>query len=180
MCSVRTTPSRSRGRSCRRERCGIAKGGLDARRRTHPPSFVLLAPGNARRTDARDPGARRTHGSVDDSALHGPESSGARQPFGCWISRFQYRVWTFWRPGGSPKEYDPSGPPTRCALRRTTFAESMSSLACQPELAHLGRRAKVGGEAGIRTLGTGLSPYNGLANRRLQPLGHLTALRKYM
>jgi hypothetical protein len=33
-----------------------------------------------------------------------------------------------------------------------------------------------GGEAGIRTLGTGFSPYNGLANRRLQPLGHLTAL----
>src|SRR5262249_26892088 len=32
-----------------------------------------------------------------------------------------------------------------------------------------------GGEAGIRTLGTGFSPYNGLANRRLQPLGHLTA-----
>jgi hypothetical protein len=40
--------------------------------------------------------------------------------------------------------------------------------------------AKDGGEAGIRTLGTGLSPYNGLANRRLQPLGHLTDLRKYM
>ena len=32
-----------------------------------------------------------------------------------------------------------------------------------------------GGEAGIRTLGRGLSPFNGLANRRLQPLGHLTA-----
>jgi hypothetical protein len=36
-----------------------------------------------------------------------------------------------------------------------------------------------GGEAGIRTLGTGFSPYNGLANRRLQPLGHLTADGKY-
>jgi hypothetical protein len=32
-----------------------------------------------------------------------------------------------------------------------------------------------GGEAGIRTLGTGFGPYNGLANRRLQPLGHLSA-----
>jgi hypothetical protein len=31
-----------------------------------------------------------------------------------------------------------------------------------------------GGEAGIRTLGRALRPYNGLANRRLQPLGHLT------
>src|SRR5688572_21817824 len=32
----------------------------------------------------------------------------------------------------------------------------------------------VGGEAGIRTLGRAFRPYNGLANRRLQPLGHLT------
>jgi hypothetical protein len=36
-------------------------------------------------------------------------------------------------------------------------------------------RAKVG-EAGIRTLGTAFRPYNGLANRRLQPLGHLTVM----
>ena len=34
--------------------------------------------------------------------------------------------------------------------------------------------AWVGGEAGIRTLDTAFRPYNGLANRRLQPLGHLT------
>ena len=33
-----------------------------------------------------------------------------------------------------------------------------------------------GGEGGIRTLGTGVSPYNGLANRRLQPLGHLSGV----
>jgi hypothetical protein len=39
------------------------------------------------------------------------------------------------------------------------------------------RRAKSGGEAGIRTLGRAFRPYNGLANRRLQPLGHLTATR---
>jgi hypothetical protein len=37
----------------------------------------------------------------------------------------------------------------------------------------------IGGEAGIRTLGRTLRPYNGLANRRLQPLGHLTADCKY-
>ena len=37
--------------------------------------------------------------------------------------------------------------------------------------------SEIGGEAGIRTLGRGLSPYNGLANRRLQPLGHLTLRR---
>ena len=34
-----------------------------------------------------------------------------------------------------------------------------------------------GGEGGIRTLGTGVSPYNGLANRRLQPLGHLSGVQ---
>src|SRR5689334_1504902 len=42
-----------------------------------------------------------------------------------------------------------------------------------PKLAQI-TRAKAGGEAGIRTLGTAFRPYNGLANRRLQPLGHLT------
>jgi hypothetical protein len=36
---------------------------------------------------------------------------------------------------------------------------------------------KTGGEGGIRTPDTGVSPYNGLANRRLQPLGHLSAYR---
>ena len=30
------------------------------------------------------------------------------------------------------------------------------------------------GEGGIRTLDTGLTPYDGLANRCLQPLGHLS------
>ena len=31
------------------------------------------------------------------------------------------------------------------------------------------------GEGGIRTLGTGLSPYNGLANRPFRPLRHLSS-----
>jgi hypothetical protein len=31
-----------------------------------------------------------------------------------------------------------------------------------------------GGERGIRTLDRAFQPYNGLANRRLQPLGHLS------
>jgi hypothetical protein len=35
---------------------------------------------------------------------------------------------------------------------------------------------KSGGEGGIRTLGTGVSPYNGLANRRIRPLCHLSVL----
>ena len=32
------------------------------------------------------------------------------------------------------------------------------------------------GEGGIRTLGTGLSPYNGLANRPFRPLRHLSSV----
>ncbi len=34
------------------------------------------------------------------------------------------------------------------------------------------------GEGGIRTPGTGISPYNGLANRRFKPLSHLSTLRR--
>ena len=34
------------------------------------------------------------------------------------------------------------------------------------------------GAGGIRTLDRGLKPYNGLANRRLQPLGHHSRNRK--
>src|SRR5713226_8480749 len=33
-----------------------------------------------------------------------------------------------------------------------------------------------GGEGGIRTPGRSFSPYNGLANRRIQPLCHLSAV----
>jgi hypothetical protein len=36
------------------------------------------------------------------------------------------------------------------------------------------RRSRDGGAGGIRTLDTAFQPYNGLANRRLQPLGHST------
>ena len=39
---------------------------------------------------------------------------------------------------------------------------------------------KYGGEGGIRTLGTGVSPYNGLANRRIRPLCHLSGVRIYI
>ena len=63
------------------------------------------------------------------------------------------------------------------ALRATADNLRVRSmtLACQPEPASgASVLAKVGGEAGIRTLGTTLRSYNGLANRRLQPLGHLT------
>jgi hypothetical protein len=36
------------------------------------------------------------------------------------------------------------------------------------------RRLETGGEGGIRTLGRGLSPYDGLANRCFRPLSHLS------
>jgi hypothetical protein len=36
------------------------------------------------------------------------------------------------------------------------------------------------GEGGIRTPGRGISPYNGLANRRLKPLGHLSRDEDYV
>ena len=44
---------------------------------------------------------------------------------------------------------------------------------------HVNHSKKAGGEGGIRTLDTGVSPYNGLANRRLQPLGHLSGGQVY-
>src|SRR3954465_2525064 len=39
--------------------------------------------------------------------------------------------------------------------------------------------AKAGGDGGIRTLDRALQPYNGLANRRLQPLGHISVRARY-
>ena len=36
-----------------------------------------------------------------------------------------------------------------------------------------------GGDGGIRTLDRALQPYNGLANRRLQPLGHVSTRGRY-
>jgi hypothetical protein len=43
----------------------------------------------------------------------------------------------------------------------------------------MARNEGTGGEGGIRTLGTGVSPYNGLANRRIRPLCHLSGVRSY-
>src|SRR6266478_2434810 len=40
------------------------------------------------------------------------------------------------------------------------------------------RRRETCGEGGIRTLDTDFGPYNGLANRRLRPLGHLSRMRR--
>src|SRR5437879_13536474 len=40
------------------------------------------------------------------------------------------------------------------------------------------KKRRSGGEGGIRTLGTGVSPYNGLAKRRIRPLCHLSGVRR--
>ena len=40
-------------------------------------------------------------------------------------------------------------------------------------------KTEAGGDGGIRTLDRALQPYNGLANRRLQPLGHVSGSGRY-
>lgn len=56
-----------------------------------------------------------------------------------------------------------------------TQAEGNKKGVCKlPEIQHLQTPSSAYGESGIRTRGTGFSPYTGLANRRLQPLGHLS------
>ncbi|MDB5637921.1 MAG: hypothetical protein JWP51_2829, partial [Bradyrhizobium sp.] len=62
-----------------------------------------------------------------------------------------------------PQQQSPCAP---VELRETPFALRPSGG--PPPVA---RRAKGGGAGGIRTLDRALQPYNGLANRRLQPLG---------
>src|ERR1700691_3414479 len=62
-----------------------------------------------------------------------------------------------------------------CTLRRSgtqTDVEEQEQTMSQA-LISAGVRTS-GGEGGIRTLGTGVSPYNGLANRRIRPLCHLS------
>ena len=94
----------------------------------------------------------------------------------------------------SPDRFDETGPgvcrPEKngrradCGVRRATFSSAVwrqdlrncgnfsqfwrecSRVSLQPRLC--------GGEGGIRTLGTGISQYNGLANRRIRPLCHLS------
>jgi hypothetical protein len=60
------------------------------------------------------------------------------------------------------------------SLRRVKFF-SLASLrggACSHH--------RLNGEGGIRTRGTGVHPYDGLANRCLQPLGHLSGFIVYI
>src|SRR5581483_7690880 len=55
---------------------------------------------------------------------------------------------------------------TQPSRSRLVFALAGASFFSAP--------ASVSGEGGIRTLDTAFGPYNGLANRRLRPLGHLS------
>ncbi len=66
---------------------------------------------------------------------------------------------------GGHADGGPQGPATPGAARRTRRFE-LAAETSRPSLES--------GEGGIRTPDTGLNPYNGLANRRLQPLGHLS------
>jgi hypothetical protein len=60
-------------------------------------------------------------------------------------------------------------------LRSSFWAEKRPFRAIFREIHRVSLHGRLhGGEGGIRTLDTGVSPYNGLANRRLQPLGHLS------
>jgi three-Cys-motif partner protein len=58
------------------------------------------------------------------------------------------------------------------AINRMLVSDAMPPKAWAKRLTHYKGN---GGEGGIRTLGTGVSPYNGLANRRIRPLCHLSA-----
>src|SRR6266852_1122367 len=64
-----------------------------------------------------------------------------------------------------------SGPGAQSCYPRSIFAQSWRAGLTD------GRNIKnSGGEGGIRTPGRSFGPYNGLANRRIQPLCHLSAV----
>ena len=67
---------------------------------------------------------------------------------------------------------------TECVGQASESNDGNNARTCYIQLKEkLGlRQRKSGGERGIRTLDRAFGPYNGLANRRLQPLGHLSAM----
>ena len=60
-----------------------------------------------------------------------------------------------------------------CSLWCRQVCFPYASVQSQPDSCRETRR-EPGGERGIRTPDRAFRPYNGLANRRLQPLGHLS------
>jgi hypothetical protein len=62
-------------------------------------------------------------------------------------------------------------PNSRCSRRGSATSSATRSARVVTRV--LGQKQD-GGDGGIRTLDRALQPYNGLANRRLQPLGHIS------
>ena len=85
-------------------------------------------------------------------------------------------AWRFWVHLGAPRWHRGASGVSREAQNNgrylTAFHPLFSGLLSLPDT----DRRRLTGESGIRTRGTGVNPYNGLANRRLQPLGHLSRL----
>ena len=69
-------------------------------------------------------------------------------------------------------EVERASAPPRAATRRRLKARSGAQA---HDFAWRFWNRNSGGDGGIRTLDRALQPYNGLANRRLQPLGHISA-----
>ena len=63
-----------------------------------------------------------------------------------------------------------------CPARPAHYRAVVHAYASTREIKHESQWLKrnAGGDGGIRTLDRALQPYNGLANRRLQPLGHIS------
>jgi hypothetical protein len=85
-------------------------------------------------------------------------------------------------PGSSTVCFSQVRHPPRCSrnnadspIRKLSHKHKYISPAmiCQPYFPRLGA-VKTNGEGGIRTRGTSIHQYDGLANRCLQPLGHLS------
>jgi hypothetical protein len=73
------------------------------------------------------------------------------------------------------------GMETKGAGRSPGDAESASTnrRSASVSSAKSGKHVIRGGDGGIRTLDRPLQAYNGLANRRLQPLGHVSVTGRY-
>ena len=103
--------------------------------------------------------------------LDGEAMSNVCREFG--ISRKTgYKIFDRYKEHGLEALSDRSRRPVRCANQLPAQIETL--ILC----VRAGQR-RTGGDGGIRTLDRPLQAYNGLANRRLQPLGHISVTRRY-
>ena len=100
LCKDDGTPLTRQGAWSRVRYAAKRREGAD--RRSHPASHVLLAPGDARRTDARRSGARRASEPRDDAAVLAPESCGSRRDDPA--ARKPHDVAASWRQFGDAEE----------------------------------------------------------------------------